>query len=312
MDNPLVSIIIPTYNRAHLISETLDSILAQTYINWECIIVDDGSTDHTDEVLKDYLQKDSRFQYHHRPNGRPKGANACRNFGFELSKGEYVNWFDSDDLMFPNLLSFKINKFLENQEIDFVVCGFKVIFNNGKEFHNYTKQSENYILSYIFDELKLNSENILWKKTVIENVIWDENINKFQDLNFIFENLKTNTLKGESIEGILIEVRVFGDSISINQKANVNEDKLYVRKRMYIYAKKFYDEKTVLRFYHLYLFEIKNLISSKNYKLTLRELFISEIIPFKIKFVFTLYLIIYIIFNRGLNRLVYYLNKIST
>lgn len=64
---PLVSIIIPTYNRAHLIGETLDSVLAQTYINWECIIVDDRSTDDTKEVIDSYLYGDVRFSYFKRP-----------------------------------------------------------------------------------------------------------------------------------------------------------------------------------------------------------------------------------------------------
>ena len=64
---PLISIIIPTYNRAHLIGETLDSILVQTYPNWECIVVDDGSTDTTADVMREYIKKDNRFQYHQRP-----------------------------------------------------------------------------------------------------------------------------------------------------------------------------------------------------------------------------------------------------
>lgn len=63
---PLVSIIIPTHNREHLIGETLDSILAQTYTSWECIIVDDGSTDDKRKVTDEYIKKDNRFQYHHR------------------------------------------------------------------------------------------------------------------------------------------------------------------------------------------------------------------------------------------------------
>tara|TARA_R110000751_G_scaffold258164_2_gene357603 strand:- start:40 stop:957 length:918 start_codon:yes stop_codon:yes gene_type:complete len=98
-EQTLVSIIIPTYNRAHLIGETLDSVLAQTYTHWECIVVDDGSTDRTDKLMAEYVAKDSRFQYHHRSKDRLKGANACRNYGFELSQGEYIQWLDSDDLL---------------------------------------------------------------------------------------------------------------------------------------------------------------------------------------------------------------------
>ncbi|MCB0747424.1 MAG: glycosyltransferase family 2 protein [Ignavibacteriae bacterium] len=112
--SPLVSIIIPTFNRVHLIGETLDSILAQTYTNWECIVVDDNSTDDTETLVKGYQSKDSRIQYHKRPSNRLKGANACRNYGFELSQGAYVNWFDSDDLMVNTRLETAVN-ILENK-----------------------------------------------------------------------------------------------------------------------------------------------------------------------------------------------------
>src|SRR5690606_13724900 len=105
---PLVSIIIPTYNRAHLISETLDSVLAQTYTHWECIVVDDGSNDMTDAVLKAYCQNDSRFSYYKRPLYIKKGPSACRNFGYEKSNGAFIQWFDSDDKMHPEKLQLKI------------------------------------------------------------------------------------------------------------------------------------------------------------------------------------------------------------
>jgi glycosyltransferase involved in cell wall biosynthesis len=101
-DQPLVSIIIPTYNRAHLIGETLDSVVTQTYLNWECIIVDDGSSDNTDEVIKEYTKKDTRFKYYHRPKEHLSGGNGARNYGFKMSKGEYVNFLDSDDLFSEN------------------------------------------------------------------------------------------------------------------------------------------------------------------------------------------------------------------
>lgn len=118
MNNVLISIIIPTYNRAHLLGETLDSVLAQTYINWECIVVDDGSTDATHKLMKSYCENDSRFQYHQRPNDRPKGSNVCRNYGFELSKGEYIKWLDSDDLLSSDIILSQVmilNKYSKNK-----------------------------------------------------------------------------------------------------------------------------------------------------------------------------------------------------
>src|SRR5690606_3072580 len=121
MTKPLVSIIIPTYNRAHIIGETLDSVLAQTYKNWECIVVDDGSTDGTDEVLAACMIKDSRFEYFQRTEDYFKGANSCRHIGFLKSKGKYINWFDSDDLMHKNHLEEKVKK-IEKGGYDFVVC----------------------------------------------------------------------------------------------------------------------------------------------------------------------------------------------
>jgi glycosyltransferase involved in cell wall biosynthesis len=309
---PLVSIIIPTYNRAHLIGETLDSVLAQTYTNWECIVVDDDSTDNTNEVLQAYCNKDDRFKYFKRPDQKSKGANACRNYGFELSKGEYIQWFDSDDVMLNDLLSLKINLFLQNPNVGFVVCGFRIIYCNGKQYIHDVKQSDNYFLSYISDELRLNSQNMLWKKNGVESVKWDESINKFQDLDFIFKTLRTNSLIGASVEKVLVEVRLLGDNISTNQNSNINKDRITVRKRMYLYARQSYDKNIALRFYHLYLFEIKNILSSKNYYLSLKELFTSKIIPLNNKSVMIVYTFIYMVFGRGLNKFVFYLNKIST
>ena len=79
MMNALVSIIIPTFNRAHLLGETLNSVINQTYSNWECIVVDDGSSDYTEQLMEFYIQKDPRIIFVRRPDNRPKGANACRN-----------------------------------------------------------------------------------------------------------------------------------------------------------------------------------------------------------------------------------------
>ncbi len=166
MSFPLVSIIIPTYNRAHLIGETLDSVLGQTYENWECIIVDDGSTDNTNQVVGEYIAKDTRFQYYHRPANRLKGANACRNYGFELSKGEFVNWFDSDDVMMPDFISKRIFEFNINTQF---VIGSMYIWSpdsNGKEIIE-LKIKSNLFKDYLLWKLKIITNSVLFKKSFL-------------------------------------------------------------------------------------------------------------------------------------------------
>ena len=94
-----ISLITAYCNEELLLSRCLESVANQSFKNFELILIDDGSTDNTDDVLAGYCKKDSRFQYHHRPKERPKGGNAARNYGFELSNGEYIQWFDDDDIL---------------------------------------------------------------------------------------------------------------------------------------------------------------------------------------------------------------------
>lgn len=111
----LISIIIPTYNRAHLIGETLDSVLAQTYKNWECIIVDDGSIDNTTDVVSEF--SDSRIQLFKRPTIKRKGASSCRNYGLEMAKGELIQFLDDDDLLDKNKLYEQVKSYSGNNEL---------------------------------------------------------------------------------------------------------------------------------------------------------------------------------------------------
>jgi len=96
MKSPFLSVIIPTYNRAELISKTIDSFLQQTYSNFEIIVVDDGSTDNTKIVVEAIT--DRRIKYYWKENAE---RGAARNFGAERAKGEYLNFFDSDDIAYP-------------------------------------------------------------------------------------------------------------------------------------------------------------------------------------------------------------------
>ncbi|MBU2952155.1 glycosyltransferase [Tamlana agarivorans] len=198
MHNPLVSIIIPTYNRACLLAETLDSILAQTYTNWECIVVDDGSTDDTDKVMADYCREDERFQYHHRPEERLPGGNAARNYGFKVSKGEFVNWFDDDDVMLKEFLETKINGFKTHTK--FVIASHYLV----DEDLNYPKFEELEETSYLFKDyllwkLRIITNSILFRKAyLLKTTLFDENISKGQETELfsrLFFRIKKDSYK---------------------------------------------------------------------------------------------------------------------
>ncbi len=93
-----ISVIIPCYNQAHYLKEAVDSVLAQTYTNWECIIINDGSIDQTDAVAKELIINDDRFIYKKQLN---KGLPGARNAGLALCKGDYIQLLDADDLLHP-------------------------------------------------------------------------------------------------------------------------------------------------------------------------------------------------------------------
>lgn len=183
---PLVSIIIPTYNRAHLIGETLDSVLAQTYTNWECIVVDDGSTDNTDQIMADYCAKDDRFQYHHRPADRLPGGNAARNYGFEVSKGEYIQWFDSDDLMMITKIEDKLCEII-GKDYDFVVCENAEIYSidpyrykkrwlikkDGDILLNHLKSDIAFTIAGPFFKKEFLKEHLLFNEGVLISQEWE-------------------------------------------------------------------------------------------------------------------------------------------
>ncbi|EPR74699.1 glycosyl transferase [Winogradskyella psychrotolerans RS-3] len=165
-NSPLISIIIPTYNRRSLIGETLDSILAQIYQNWECIVVDDGSTDGTEELVKAYCDKDHRFQYHQRPSTHLPGGNGSRNYGFEISNGEYINWFDSDDIMCDDKLQLQMTS-LETTNYNYSVCQTLVFEGNvdnilGLRHEHIT--SEKPLLDFIKGDMSFFTPSPLFKK----------------------------------------------------------------------------------------------------------------------------------------------------
>ena len=118
--NPLISIIIPVYNVEDYIRPCLDSILAQTYTNFEAILVDDGSKDGSGRICDEYAEKDSRFIVVHKENG---GVSSARNKGLEIAKGEWVLFCDSDDTLYPYSLIILIKHI--DKDIEFILGGYE-------------------------------------------------------------------------------------------------------------------------------------------------------------------------------------------
>ena len=129
MKKPTISIIIPTYNRAAIISKTIDSFIAQDFKDWEMIVVDDHSKDNTKEVIDVYNQRDARIQY--MLNERKKGAQGARNTGILHAQADWVVLFDSDDYVYPNFLS--TLKAAVDDKTDVVTCYAQIMMQDGSE-----------------------------------------------------------------------------------------------------------------------------------------------------------------------------------
>jgi glycosyltransferase involved in cell wall biosynthesis len=120
---PLISIVIPTYNRATLISGTLKSVQQQTYRNWEAIVVDDGSKDDTQEIVTELALDDRRIRFIRQDQNL--GAQAARNAGIRAARGEWVGFLDSDDLFLPNSLEIRLEALLrENLSVVHSECNW--------------------------------------------------------------------------------------------------------------------------------------------------------------------------------------------
>ncbi len=204
---PEVSIIMPTFNRANLISESLNSILAQTFVNWECIIVDDGSTDNTKEILQPYLEKDVRFNYVERSSNYSKGPSGCRNMGIDLSKGIYLIYFDSDDIIHPENLQTCFDVISKG---DYKFCRYdKTPFIGkweGNSFTNEPFEIEEFSLKDIAKMVTMEYGfaccTVMWKKCCLNGKRFNEELTYAEEWEF-YTRLLIQDITGASINKTL-------------------------------------------------------------------------------------------------------------
>ncbi|AXP79279.1 Chondroitin synthase [Mariniflexile rhizosphaerae] len=124
-----VSVVVPCYNQAQYLDECLQSVLNQNYTNWECIIVNDGSSDDTEVIAKRWVVKDKRFKYYCQENS---GVSSARNLGIENAKGYYMLPLDADDLIAEDYISLAIEAFKKNDNLKIVYCQAKKFGNESR------------------------------------------------------------------------------------------------------------------------------------------------------------------------------------
>ncbi|TDN82184.1 glycosyltransferase involved in cell wall biosynthesis [Salegentibacter sp. 24] len=228
----LISIIIPTYNRANLLLSTLESVLNQTYEHVEIIIVDDGSTDDTAEIIKPFL-KNKCIVYTTRPKEKRGGGNAARNYGYEISRGKYIKWLDSDDVLLPDCLEKQLY-IIEQDETD-VVFGRSRWFKNdpitgeilqGKLWHDGIANGSTLLEDFVMGKSRFSNNDGLWRKSILQEKPYHENLRNSQEYLMIIKMLARN-VKVSLIDDILVLVRSHENQMADNRKYS-----LYVKNQI--------------------------------------------------------------------------------
>ena len=170
---PLVSVVMPTYNRANLLNNAINSILNQTHKNFELIIIDDGSKDNTANIVLSY--NNPKIRYH--SNQTNKGISYSRNKGFNLAKGKYIMIMDDDDFSLPDRMEKQVNFLENNPNID-------VIIGQIKDFE-LTPLSHDQIALELLQHNPIGNANIMYRKDFAQkhNITYNEDLPISEDWN---------------------------------------------------------------------------------------------------------------------------------
>lgn len=249
---PKVSVIIPTYNRANYISEAIDSVLDQTFQDFEIIIIDDGSTDNTKTVLAKY---GSKIKYFYKNNG---GEGSARNLGIKKARGQYIAFLDSDDLWLPSKIEKQLSFLERNPKFDLVYTTMSIIdeFGNLKEEVRPTRPARN--LSQLLDGYRIPMTVLVKKLKLLEAGYFDETMKVAEDtdmwirfarlgvIDFLNEPLAlyrkhSNNISNDVKDAYLGHIKIFKKIINDNGfKLPKRIKKMKLAREYYLLAKEQY------------------------------------------------------------------------
>lgn len=191
----LVSIIIPIFNGEKYIAETISSVLLQVYKTFEIIVVDDGSSDKSLEILKKI--QDNRIYVYNRPNFMPKGGNSCRNYGLEKCHGKYVIFLDSDDILEPFCLEQRVRYMENNQHLDFAVFNMRNFTKNHNDGYVFTKlMVKNPLVHFLSYHVLWQTTAPIWKVSFLKKIGgFNLKYERLQDPGLVSRALLTDNVK---------------------------------------------------------------------------------------------------------------------
>lgn len=228
-----ISIIVPIYNVEKCLRRCIDSILNQTFKDFELILVNDGSTDKCEEICDEYAKKDNRIIVIHKENG---GLSSARNAGLDIAKGKYIGFVDSDDYIHSEMYS-TLKYELEKNDSDIVICGYKDIFDLEANFYevlNLNYRVENYnsfeCIKGIYHNNKVNfivAWNKLYKRELFNKIRYP--INRIYEDAFIAPELIYKSKKISFIDNKYYYYYIREDSITRSKFSMKNIDEIYLR-----------------------------------------------------------------------------------
>lgn len=186
MSKSLISIVIPSYNRATLINETLQSVVSQSSSDWECIVVDDGSTDTTVAVVSAFAKADSRIQVVQRNDNYTSGGNGARQMGLDLATSNWVMFLDSDDLLSQDCIKNRLA--IIEEQLDMIVfhtAAFTEHIHDSSVYWNILQQGETietYLTRFLRQDMPWHTMGVLWNKTFLQKIGgWNQELTAWQD-----------------------------------------------------------------------------------------------------------------------------------
>ena len=181
---PKISVIIPSFNREEFVEETLQSLINQTAPHWECIVVDDGSTDNSLDIISSYARDDQRFKLFKRERG-PKGACTCRNIGVEKSCGEYLIFLDTDDLLAPHCIEQRTEIMEQHPELDLSIFPAAIFENEPYDVNKWwnIETDRDLLTRQLHQDAICQGTGCIWKKSSFVNIgMWNESLMIWQDI----------------------------------------------------------------------------------------------------------------------------------